>query len=345
MKIEKDAQDVVLLAIESSCDETAAAVVRNGREVLSNVISSQIDLHTLYGGVVPEIASRKHIEKINQVIEEALKEAGMELSDMDGIAVTYGPGLVGALLVGVSAAKAISFATDIPLIGVHHIEGHISANYIENPDLEPPFICLVVSGGHSHLVVVKDYGEYEIIGRTRDDAAGEAFDKVARAIGLGYPGGPKIDKLSKEGNPDAIHFPRAKVGENEYDFSFSGLKSAVLNYINGAQMKGESICEADIAASFQKAVIDVLVEHAMHAVAEYGLHKFAIAGGVASNSSLRKAMQEACEKRGIAFYHPSPVYCTDNAAMIGAAGYYEFKKGVRSGYDLNAVPNLKLGER
>jgi len=249
------------------------------------------------------------------------------------------------LLVGVSAAKAISFATDIPLIGVHHIEGHISANYIENLDLEPPFICLVVSGGHSHLVVVKDYGEYEIIGRTRDDAAGEAFDKVARAIGLGYPGGPKIDKLSKEGNPDAIHFPRAKVGENEYDFSFSGLKSAVLNYINGAQMKGETICEADIAASFQKAVIDVLVEHAMHAVQEYGLNKFAIAGGVASNSSLRQAMKEACEKRGIAFYHPSPVYCTDNAAMIGVAGYYEFKKGVRSGYDLNAVPNLKLGER
>ena len=345
MNEKKDGQDVVVLAIESSCDETAAAVVKNGRCVLSNVISSQIDLHTLYGGVVPEIASRKHIEKINQVIEEALKEADMELTDMDAIAVTYGPGLVGALLVGVSAAKAISFATDIPLIGVHHIEGHISANYIENPDLEPPFVCLVVSGGHSHLVVVKDYGEYEIIGRTRDDAAGEAFDKVARAIGLGYPGGPKIDKLSKEGNPDAIHFPRAKVGENEYDFSFSGLKSAVLNYINGAQMKGEEICQADIAASFQKAVIDVLVDHAMTAVAEYGLNKFAIAGGVASNSSLRAAMKEACEKRGIAFYHPSPVFCTDNAAMIGVAGYYEFKKGVRSGYDLNAVPNLKLGER
>lgn len=345
MKEKKDGQDVVVLAIESSCDETAAAVVKNGRCVLSNVISSQIDLHTLYGGVVPEIASRKHIEKINQVIEEALKEADMELTDMDAIAVTYGPGLVGALLVGVSAAKAISFATDIPLIGVHHIEGHISANYIENLDLEPPFVCLVVSGGHSHLVVVKDYGEYEIIGRTRDDAAGEAFDKVARAIGLGYPGGPKIDKLSKEGNPEAIHFPRAKVGENEYDFSFSGLKSAVLNYINGAQMKGEEICQADIAASFQKAVIDVLVDHAMTAVAEYGLNKFAIAGGVASNSSLRAAMKEACEKRGIAFYHPSPVFCTDNAAMIGVAGYYEFQKGVRSGYDLNAVPNLKLGER
>ncbi len=338
-------EDVYILAIESSCDETAAAVVKNGREVLSNVISSQIDLHTLYGGVVPEIASRKHIEKINQVIEEALKEAAVTLQEITAIAVTYGPGLVGALLVGVSAAKAISFATGIPLIGVHHIEGHISANYIENKELEPPYVCLVVSGGHSHLVVVKDYGEYEIIGRTRDDAAGEAFDKVARAIGLGYPGGPKIDKLSKEGNPEAIRFPRAKVGECEYDFSFSGLKSAVLNYLNGCQMKGEPICEADVAASFQKAVIDVLVEHGIHAVKQYGYDKFAIAGGVASNSSLRKAFEEECAKRKIQFYHPSPIFCTDNAAMIGVAGYYEYLKGVRSGMDLNAVPNLRLGER
>ncbi len=338
-------KDVLILAIESSCDETAAAVVKNGRTVLSNMISSQIALHTLYGGVVPEIASRKHIEKINQVIEEALQEAGVALEDIDGIAVTYGPGLVGALLVGVSAAKAISFSTGIPLIGVHHIEGHISANYIENEDLEPPYICLVVSGGHSHLVVVKDYGEYEIIGRTRDDAAGEAFDKVARAIGLGYPGGPKIDRLSKEGNPESIHFPRAKVVDNEYDFSFSGLKSAVLNYLNGCQMKGEAICEADVAASFQKAVIDVLVEHSLHAVKKYGFKKFAIAGGVASNSSLRGAFEKECEKRKIEFYHPSPVFCTDNAAMIGVAGYYEYRRGVRSGLNLNAVPNLKLGER
>ncbi len=342
---EKQTEDVLILAIESSCDETAASVVKNGREVLSNVISSQIALHTLYGGVVPEIASRKHIEKINQVIEEALKEADVELKDITAIAVTYGPGLVGALLVGVSAAKAISFATGIPLIGVHHIEGHISANYIENKELDPPYVCLVVSGGHSHLVVVKDYGEYEIIGRTRDDAAGEAFDKVARAIGLGYPGGPKIDKLSKEGNPDAIRFPRAKVEDSEYDFSFSGLKSAVLNYLNGCQMKGEEICEADVAASFQKAVIDVLVEHALHAVKKYNFDKFAIAGGVASNSSLRKAFEEECAKRGITFYHPSPVYCTDNAAMIGVAGYYEYLKGVRSGMELNAVPNLRLGEK
>lgn len=338
-------EDIYILAIESSCDETAAAVVKNGREVLSNVIFSQIELHKLYGGVVPEIASRKHIEKINQVIGEALSEAKMELNDMTAIAVTYGPGLVGALLVGVSAAKAISFASGLPLVGVHHIEGHISANYIENKDLEPPFLCLVVSGGHTHLVVVKDYGEYEIIGRTRDDAAGEAFDKVARAIGLGYPGGPKIDKLAKEGNPDAIHFPRARVEESAYDFSFSGLKSAVLNYLNSCEMKGESVNHADVAASFQKAVIDVLVGHALAAAEDYHIKKFAIAGGVASNSSLRSAFEAECKARGIAFYHPSPILCTDNAAMIGAAGYYEYQKGVRSGLDLNAQPNLKLGER
>ena len=338
-------KEVKILAIESSCDETAAAVVVNGRKVLSNIIFSQIDLHKLYGGVVPEIASRKHIEKINQVVTEALETAGMALEDMDAIAVTYGPGLVGALLVGVSAAKAISFASGIPLVGVHHIEGHISANYIENPDLEPPFACLVVSGGHTHLVLVKDYGEYEILGKTRDDAAGEAFDKVARAIGLGYPGGPKIDKLSCEGNPDAIAFPRGKVGGSDYDFSFSGLKSAVLNYLNGCKMKNEPVNTADVAASFQKAVIDVLVDHAMHACKEYGFKKFAIAGGVASNDHLRAAMEEACRKRKIQFYHPSPILCTDNAAMIGAAAYYEYQKGVRSGLDLNAVPNLKLGER
>ena len=341
----EEKKDIVILGIESSCDETAASVVRNGREVLSNVISSQIALHTLYGGVVPEIASRKHIEKINVVIEEALAEAHMTLDDIDAIGVTYGPGLVGALLVGVSEAKAIAYAKNLPLIGVHHIEGHISANYIENKDLEPPFACLVVSGGHTHLVSVKDYGKYEIVGRTRDDAAGEAFDKVARAIGLGYPGGPKIDKVSKEGNPNAIAFPRAKVADSAYDFSFSGLKSAVLNYLNGCKMKNIPIVQADVAASFQKAVVDVLVEHAMHAVEEYGFKKFAIAGGVASNSALRSAMEEACKKRGVAFYHPSPILCTDNAAMIGAAAYYEYLAGTRSGWDLNAVPNLKLGER
>jgi N6-L-threonylcarbamoyladenine synthase len=340
-----DMKDILILAIESSCDETAAAVVKNGREVLSNVISSQIDLHTIYGGVVPEIASRKHIENINPVIREALSNANVTLKDIDAIAVTYGPGLVGALLVGVSEAKAISFATGIPLIGVHHIEGHISANYIENKDLEPPFVCLVVSGGHSHLVKVLDYGEYEILGRTRDDAAGEAFDKVARAIGLGYPGGPKIDKVAKSGNPDAITFPRAKVVGSEYDFSFSGLKSAVLNYLNSCEMKGEKIVVEDVAASFQKAVVDVLTEHSLKAVRESGMKKFALAGGVASNSALRESVAKAMEAEGVSFYKPSPILCTDNAAMIGAAGYYEFIKGQRSGYDLNAVPALKLGDR
>lgn len=338
-------EEIKILAIESSCDETAAAIVVNGRDVRSNIISSQIALHTLYGGVVPEIASRKHVENINYVIQEALDTAQMTLDDMDAIAVTYGPGLVGALLVGVAEAKAISYAKHLPLIGVHHIEGHISANYIENKDLEPPYICLVVSGGHSHLVKVLDYGEYQVLGRTRDDAAGEAFDKVARAIGLGYPGGPKIDKAAKEGNPQAISFPRASIADHPYDFSFSGLKSAVLNYLNQCEMKGESYNQADVAASFQQAVVDVMTDHAMMAMQESGMKKLAIAGGVASNTALRKAMQEKCAANGITFYSPSPILCTDNAAMIGAAGYYEYLKGVRSGLDLNAVPNLKLGER
>ena len=337
--------DVKILAIESSCDETAASVVVNGRDVRSNVISSQIDIHTLYGGVVPEIASRKHIERINQVVQEALDQAQMTLDDIDAVGVTYGPGLVGALLVGVAEAKAIAWAKNLPLIGVHHIEGHISANYIENQDLEPPFGCLVVSGGHTHLVLVKDYGEYEILGKTADDAAGEAFDKVARAIGLGYPGGPKIDKAAREGDPLAIEFPHGKVRGSEYDFSFSGLKSAVLNYLNEKHMKGEEISVNDVAASFQKSVVDVLVEHSMHAVNEFGFKKFAIAGGVASNSALRMAMEEACRRRHVQFYRPSPILCTDNAAMIGAAAYYDYLKGIRSDWSLNAVPNLKLGER
>lgn len=337
--------DVLVLAVESSCDETAAAVVKNGREVLSNIISSQIALHTLYGGVVPEIASRKHIEKISQVIEEALLEASVTLDDIDVIGVTYGPGLVGALLVGVAEAKAIAYAANKPLVGVHHIEGHIAANFIEHRELEPPFFSLVVSGGHTHLVRVKDYGKFDIIGRTRDDAAGEAFDKVARAIGLGYPGGPKIDQAAKKGNPDAIAFPRAHMADSPYDFSFSGVKSAVLNYLNGCRMKGEEYCQADVAASFQRAVTDVLVENAMGAAEEFHVDKFALAGGVASNSALRAAMKTACEKRGIKLYYPSPVYCTDNAAMIGAAAYYEYRDGTRHGWDLNAVPNLKLGER
>ena len=273
---------------------------------------------------MPEIASREHIKAINYVIERALTEANVTLEDITAIGVTYGPGLLGALLVGLADAKAIAYAAHKPLIGVHHIEGHVSANFIENPDLEPPFVCLIVSGGHTHLVIVKDYGEFEIIGRTRDDAAGEAFDKVARAVGLGYPGGPKVDKAAKEGNPHAMEFPRAKVADSPYDFSFSGLKSAVLNYLNGCQMKGIEINQADVAASFQKAVVDVLVEHSMDAVKRYHVDKFAIAGGVASNSTLRAAMKEACESRGIEFYYPYPILCTDNAAMIGAAGYYEF---------------------
>lgn len=340
----KEEKDVILLAIESSCDETAAAVVVNGREVKSNIISSQIALHTLYGGVVPEIASRKHIEKINQVIEEALKEANVQLEDLDAIGVTYGPGLVGALLVGVAEAKAISFAKNIPLVGVHHIEGHISANYIENKELEPPFLCLVVSGGHTHLVKVNDYGQYEIIGCTRDDAAGEAFDKVARAIGLGYPGGPKIEKEAKLGNPHAIEFPRAKIADGPYDFSFSGLKSAVLNYLNSCEMKQIEINRADVAASFQKAVTDALAANVEKALEEFNISKFAIAGGVASNGALREQLREVCKEKGVTFYHPSPILCTDNAAMIGAAAYYDYKAGKRAGLDLNAVPNLKLGE-
>lgn len=319
--------------------------MKNGRCVLSNIISSQIAIHTLYGGVVPEIASRKHIEKINQVVEAALKEADVTLDDIDAIGVTYGPGLVGALLVGVAEAKAIAYAKKKPLVGVHHIEGHVSANYIEHPDLEPPFLCEIISGGHTHLVIVKDYGSFEILGRTRDDAAGEAFDKVARAIGLGYPGGPKIDKLAKEGNPHAIDFPRAHMEDAPYDFSFSGVKSAVLNHLNKCRMTGEPIVEADIAASFQQAVVDVLVDNAIRAAKDYHMDRLAIAGGVASNGALRAAMEAACEKEGIRFYRPSPIFCTDNAAMIGVAAYYEYQKGTRHGWDLNAVPNLKLGER
>lgn len=338
-------KDITLLAIESSCDETAAAVVRNGKEVLSNVISSQIELHKLYGGVVPEIASRKHIENINQVIDEAMEESGLSYDDIDAIAVTYGPGLVGALLVGVAQAKALSYALNKPLVGVNHIEGHISANYIENKDLKPPFLAMVISGGHTHLVMVEDYGKYSIIGKTRDDAAGETFDKVARAIGLGYPGGPKIDKLAMRGNSKAIEFPRAHIEGAPFDFSFSGVKSAVLNYINVAKMKDEKICVEDIAASFQESVVDVIVSHTIMAAKEYNVKSVALAGGVAANSGIREGMRKACDENGINLYYPSIGLCTDNAAMIGAAGYYEYINGIRHGLDLNAIPNLKIGER
>ena len=306
------------------------------------MISSQIDLHKLYGGVVPEIASRKHIEKINQVIEEALENAEVTLDDIDAIGVTYGPGLVGALLVGVAEAKAIAYAKKLPLVGVHHIEGHISANYIENLELEPPFLCLVVSGGHTHLVCVKDYGTYEILGRTRDDAAGEAFDKVARAIGLGYPGGPKIDKIAKDGDPRAINFKRVYLEKDSFDFSFSGLKTAVLNYINQQKQAGIEINRADVAASFQQAVMDVLVRKTVDAAVLKGEKKLVLAGGVAANSKLREMLGAACEKAGIRLYRPDPVLCTDNGAMIAAAAYYIYQSGRTDDLDLEAYANLPL---
>ncbi len=337
-------KDITILAIETSCDETSVAVVKNGRQVLANIISTQIPLHEQYGGVVPEIASRMHVEKINLVIMEALKKANLELDDIDVVGVTYGPGLVGALLVGVMAAKAIAFAKNKPLVGVHHIEGHIAANYISHPELKPPFLCLVVSGGHTHLVHVKDYTNYEILGRTRDDAAGEAYDKVARAIGLSYPGGPKIDKLAKEGNKDAIRFPRA-MQDGSNDFSFSGLKSAVLNYINGCKMKGETICAADIAAAFQSSVTDVLVGKTVHLAEEMGIEHIALAGGVAANQGLREAMEALCKDKGKTLYYPDFILCTDNAAMIGCAAYYEYLDGKTAGMNLNAIPNLPLGSK
>jgi putative glycoprotease GCP len=335
----------IILSIESSCDETSAAVVINGREVLSNIIASQIDIHEKFGGVVPEVASRKHIEAVNWVVEEALKEAKLTLEDIDAVAVTYGPGLVGALLVGLQYAKGLAYSLNLPLIGVNHIEGHICANFIDHKDLVPPFVSLVVSGGNTFIVHVKDYGEYEILGETRDDAAGEAFDKVARAIGLGYPGGPKIDKISKEGNADAIKFPKAKFHEDTLDFSFSGLKSAVLNYINKKNMQGEDINRADVAASFQKSVVEVLTENVLATCEKRKINKIAIAGGVASNSYLRNNLINEGNKKGVEILFPSLELCTDNAAMIGSAAYFQWEKGYSSGLDLNAKPNLKLGEK
>lgn len=334
-----------ILAIESSCDETAAAVVVNGREVLSNIISSQIDIHKKFGGVVPEVASRKHIEAVSAVVQEALDVANITFKDIDAVAVTYGPGLVGALLVGLQYAKALAYSLKVPLIGVNHIEGHISANFIQYKELEPPFVTLVVSGGHTFIVHMKDYGSFEVMGQTRDDAAGEAYDKVARAIGLGYPGGPKIDKLSKEGNENAVKFPRANFHEESLDFSFSGIKSAVLNHLNKLEMKGEDYNKADIAASFQKSVVDVLVDNAIKACKIKGVDKIAIAGGVAANSHLRNAMMKRGEKEGIKVLFPELVLCTDNAAMIGSAAYFEYLRGRVSDLTLNAAPNLKLGER
>lgn len=333
-----------ILAIESSCDETSAAVVKDGREVLSNIIASQIDTHTKYGGVVPEVASRMHIEVVDAVVKSALEEANMTLEQIDAIGVTYGPGLVGALLVGLQYAKGLSLASKKPLVGVNHIEGHICANYIQHKDLKPPFVSLVVSGGHTFIVHVKDYGKYEVIGQTRDDAVGEAFDKVARAIGLGYPGGPKIDKISKEGNKNAIEFPKAKFHDDTLDFSFSGVKSAVLNYINKCKMKDIEINVVDVAASFQKAVVDVLKENVFLTCERRNINKIAIAGGVASNSTLREELMKEGKKKGVEILFPDRILCTDNAAMIGSAAYYEFIKGNIAKLDLNAKPNLKLGE-
>ncbi|RKD32357.1 tRNA (adenosine(37)-N6)-threonylcarbamoyltransferase complex transferase subunit TsaD [Thermohalobacter berrensis] len=338
-------KDIITLAIETSCDETSVAVLKNGREVLSNVISSQTDLHKKFGGVVPEVASRKHIESMNAIIQDALDKANITFDDIDNIGVTYGPGLVGALLVGVATAKALAFGKGIPLVGVNHIEGHICANFIEYKDLKPPFVCLVVSGGHTHLVYIKDYGEYEILGKTRDDAAGEAFDKVARALGLGYPGGPEIDKLAKIGDKDAIDFPRVYLDNDSYDFSFSGLKSAVLNYLNNNKQRGVEIKVEDVAASFQQAVIEVLAEKSIMAAKEKGSKIIAIAGGVAANEGLRALLKKRCEEEGLEFKYPSKILCTDNAAMIGCAAYYDFIKGYRADMTLNAVPNLKLGQR
>ena len=336
-------KDIITLAIESSCDETACAILINGREVLSNIISTQIELHKKFGGVVPEVASRKHIENIPMVVQEALEEANITFDDVDHIAVTYGPGMVGAVLVGLSYAKALAYTLDIPLVGVNHIEGHVSANYIEDKNLKPPFITLIVSGGHTHLVEVKVYGKYEILGKTRDDASGEAFDKIARAMGLGYPGGPIIDRLAKQGNKNAIDFPRACMDEG-YDFSFSGLKSAVLNYLNAKKMKNEEIVVEDVAASFQEAVVEVLSTKAIKAAKEKGYDTIALAGGVAANSALREKLTTMCSKENISVKYPSLILCTDNAAMIGCAGYYNFINGKIHDMSLNAVPNLKIGE-
>ena len=334
-------KDIITLSIESSCDETAVAVLKNGREVLANIVSTQIELHKKFGGVVPEVASRKHIENIDAVYQEALDTAGIKAEDIDHIAVTYGPGLVGALLVGLSYAKALAFTLGVPLVGVNHMQGHINANYIQHKDLKPPFITLVVSGGHTHLVEVKDYQNYEILGRTRDDASGEAFDKISRAMGLGYPGGPIIDKLAKQGNKHAIEFPRAYL-DDSYDFSFSGLKSAVLNYLNAQKMKKQEIVVEDVAASFQEAVVEVLSTKAVNAAEEKGYKTIALSGGVAANSALREKITQMANEKGIEIKFPGLDLCTDSAAMIGCAGYHNFINGKIDDMSLNAVPNLKI---
>ena len=331
-----------ILAIESSCDETAAAVCLNGREAASNIISSQIEIHKLYGGVVPEIASRHHLDNVNPVVDQALEEAGISMDEIDAIAVTYGPGLVGALLIGLATAKAYALATGKPLIGVNHIQGHVCANYIAHPDLEPPFMALVISGGHTNIVDVKDYQTYHVLGSTRDDAAGEAYDKVARVLGLGYPGGPLIDKIAKAGDPQAAPFKRVYLEKGSLDFSFSGIKTGVLNYINGEKQAGREVNVADVAAGFQEAVLEVVVNKTVGAALQRGEDKIVVAGGVAANSRLREMLGEECRKHGLGLYYPPPVLCTDNAAMIGCAAYYKFMEGQTDGLDLDAIPNLEL---
>ncbi len=349
-KIDND--DIIILGIETSCDETSVGVVKNGREIMSNVISSQVIFHKQYGGVVPEIASRKHVELIIPVIDKALIEAGISKKQVEAIGVTFGPGLVGALLVGITAAKALAFSLNKPLVGVNHIEGHIAANYLENKNFEPPFICLVVSGGHSHLVIVEDYLNFKIIGRTRDDAAGETFDKIARVLGLGYPGGPLIEEMAKRGNKNAVYFPRARFNDGSFDFSFSGLKTAVINYVNTKTSKQTDnkaidslpLLMEDVAASFQQAVADILVNNTIEACEKYNIKKIALAGGVASNSFLRKEIESAAKEKLIKVNYPRPVLCTDNAAMIACAAYYKYINGVFSDLSLDAVPDLQLGE-
>ena len=335
-------KDIYILGIESSCDETAAAVVKNGREVLSNVISSQIVIHRKFGGVVPEIASRKHIENIMPVIDAALREAKVTLEQIDAVAVTYGPGLVGALLVGLSAAKALAWATNKPLIGVNHLEGHVFANFLADETLKPPFMALVVSGGHTALLKVTGYNSFELLGQTRDDAAGEAFDKIARVMGLPYPGGPEIERLAMGGNDEAMHFPLAKL-DKPYEFSFSGLKSAVINYLHNQEQAGREVNRSDVAASFQKAVVDALVKQAVLAMQATGYEKIVLAGGVSANKTLQNTLAQAMEAIGTQLVHPTPILCTDNAVMIACRGYFMYQAGMQSPLDLNANPSLKLG--
>lgn len=336
--------NIIILGIETSCDETSASVVKNGREALSNIIYSQIPIHQEYGGVVPEVASRNHIKQIDTVVDKALTAAGVEFDELDGIAVTAGPGLIGSLLVGLSYGKAVAYSVGKKLLAVNHIDGHISANYINNPDLEPPFITLVASGGHTNIIHVKDYGEYEILGQTRDDAAGEAFDKISRSLGLGYPGGPAIDKAAKQGDNDYVVFPRAYLEEDSYDFSFSGLKSSVLNYINSCKMKGITVNVENVAASFQESVVEVLVNKTVRASLTTNIKKICLSGGVARNSRLREKIQEQSRKHDIRLYFPEPELCSDNGAMIAAAGYFKYIKGDYVSLDVNASANWKVSE-